>query len=75
MEQFYEDLRCRGISKSEVIYTDDKKVSARETVFCSCEGAPASGSLRGPERESCQPELHSEAEAPAFKGPPHCRDS
>ncbi|XP_024418246.2 alpha-1-acid glycoprotein 1 [Desmodus rotundus] len=25
MEQFYEDLRCRGISKSEVIYTDDKK--------------------------------------------------
>ncbi|XP_036915027.1 alpha-1-acid glycoprotein 1-like [Sturnira hondurensis] len=25
MEQFYEDLRCRGIEKSEVWYTDEKK--------------------------------------------------
>ncbi|XP_036995371.2 alpha-1-acid glycoprotein 1 [Artibeus jamaicensis] len=25
MEQFYEDLKCRGIKKSEVLYTDEKK--------------------------------------------------
>ncbi|KAF6126216.1 orosomucoid 1 [Phyllostomus discolor] len=25
MEQFYEDLRCRGMKKSEVLYTDEKK--------------------------------------------------
>ncbi|XP_066223441.1 alpha-1-acid glycoprotein 1 [Saccopteryx leptura] len=25
MEQFYEDLRCMGMDKSEVVYTDEKK--------------------------------------------------
>lgn len=29
MEEFYEDLTCMGMDKSEVMYTEEKKVNAR----------------------------------------------
>lgn len=72
---FYEIVACLGIDKSEIMYTDEKKVSARRPGLCPPEGARTLGSPRGPERKCCQPGLHREAQEPAFKCPPHCRDS
>lgn len=47
MEQFYEDLKCLGMDKSEVIYTDEKKVSARRNGWCPPEAQRPKAASQG----------------------------
>lgn len=75
MGQFQETIKCMGMNTSEIMYTDEKKVSAGRPGQCPPEGAPHSGNPRGPERESCQPGLHSKAGDSAFQHLPHRKDS
>ena len=64
MRVFHEAITCKGMQKSEINYTNPKKVTSKK--------------IRQPQRprgESCRPRLHSEAGCPAFKHLPPCRDS
>ena len=63
MRVFHEAITCIGMQKSEISYTDAKKVKARRT--------------RQPRRprQGERPWLHSEAGHPVFKRLSPCRDS
>ncbi|XP_057169693.1 alpha-1-acid glycoprotein-like isoform X2 [Ursus arctos] len=63
MRVFHEAITCIGMQKSEISYTDAKKVKARRT--------------RQPRRprQGERPRLHSEAGHPVFKRLSPCRDS
>lgn len=40
MREFYETITCMGMDKSEIMYADEKKVSAQRSGPCPPEGAP-----------------------------------
>ncbi|XP_005660428.1 alpha-1-acid glycoprotein isoform X1 [Sus scrofa] len=50
MKEFHDAIECTGIHKSEITYTDEKKVSAGGPGREAPEGGPTLGGRRAPER-------------------------